>query len=191
MQIEIVWSITVWSCNQSEQLVTGRTTDRATVWPTITNDCWCDHARMNSGAITRDWWYDHVRHVCVLWSQTDRRQFWTWRSWSRTITYDHVLSRTITYDHVRSRTITYDHVRSRTITYDHVRSRTITYDHVRSRTITYDHVRSRTITYDHVRSRTITYDHVRSVARSLYNLTAIPTFFDRNLVAGLVWLWQS
>ena len=36
--------------------------------------------RTNGGAITRNWWYDHVRHVCVLWSQTDRRQFWTWPS---------------------------------------------------------------------------------------------------------------
>ena len=80
-------SITVWSCNQSEQLVTGRTTDHATVWP-----------RTNGGAITRDWWYDHVRHICVLWSQTDRRQFWTWPStgFARTITYDHVRSPTTT-----------------------------------------------------------------------------------------------
>ena len=46
LQMEIVWSITVWSCNQSEQLVTGRTTDRATAWHIITNDWWCDHARM-------------------------------------------------------------------------------------------------------------------------------------------------
>ena len=46
LQMEIVWSITVWSCNLSEQLVTGRTTDRATVWHTITNDWWCDHAQM-------------------------------------------------------------------------------------------------------------------------------------------------
>ena len=45
-QMEIVWSITVWLCNQSKELVTGRTTDRATVWHTITNDWWCDHARM-------------------------------------------------------------------------------------------------------------------------------------------------
>ena len=38
------------------------------------------------------------------------------------------------------------------------------------------------------------YDHPRplkSVARSLYDLTAIPKCFDRNLIAGLVWLWQS
>ena len=43
-------------------------------------------------------------------------------------------------------------------------------------------------------ARTITYDHpqpLRSVARFLYDLTAIPKFIDRNLVAGLVWLWQS
>ena len=43
-------------------------------------------------------------------------------------------------------------------------------------------------------ARTITYDHpqpLRSVARSLYDLTAIPKFFDRNLVAGLVRLCQS
>ena len=46
LQMEIVWSITVWSCNQSEQLMTGRTTDRATAWHTMTNDWWCDHARM-------------------------------------------------------------------------------------------------------------------------------------------------
>ena len=82
LQMEIVWSITVWSCNQLEQLATGRTTDRATAWHTITNDWWCT----NGGAITRNWWYDQVRHICVLWSQTDRRQFWTW---SRTITHNH------------------------------------------------------------------------------------------------------
>ena len=82
--------------------------------------------RTNGGAITRDWWYDHVRHVCVLWSQTDRRHFLTWPSTD--------FARTITNDHPRP---------------------------------------------------------LRSVARSLYDLTAIPTFFDRNLVAGLVWLWQS
>ena len=38
------------------------------------------------------------------------------------------------------------------------------------------------------------YDHpqpLRSVARSLYDLTAIPKCFYRNLVVGLVWLWQS
>ena len=46
LQMEIVWSITVWSCNRSEQLVTGRTPDRATVWHTITNDWWCNHVRM-------------------------------------------------------------------------------------------------------------------------------------------------
>ena len=47
--------------------------------------------RTNRGAITRDWWYNHVRHACVLWSQTDRRQFWTWPStdFARTIMYDH------------------------------------------------------------------------------------------------------
>ena len=82
--------------------------------------------RTNGGAITRDWWYDHVRHICVLWSQTDRRQCWTWPSTD--------FARTITYDHPQL---------------------------------------------------------LRSVARSLYDLTAIPTFFYRNLVAGLVWLWQS
>ena len=124
LQMEIVWSITVW-CNQSEQLVTGRTTDRATAWHH-------NHERLvvrpcaNGDAITRDWWYDHVRHVCVLRSQTDRRQFWTWPSTD--------FARTITYDDPRP---------------------------------------------------------LRSVARSLYDMTAIPTFFDRNRVAGLVWLWQS
>ena len=125
LQMEIVWSVTVWSCNQSEQPVTGRTTDRATAWHTITKRL-VVRPRTNGGAITRDWWYDHVRHICVLWSQTDRRQFWTWPSTD--------FARTITYDHPQP---------------------------------------------------------LRSVARSLYDLTAIPKLFDRNLVAGLVWLWQS
>ena len=126
LQMEIVWSITVWSCNQSEQIVT----DWSNYW-----SCGClthNHERLvvrprtNGGAITRDWWYDHVRHICVLWSQTDCRQFWTWPSTD--------FARTITYDHPQP---------------------------------------------------------LRSVARSLYDLTAILKFFDRNLVAGLVWLWQS
>ena len=125
LQMEIVWSITVWSCNQSEQLVTGRTTDRATAGHQ-NHERLVVRPRTNGGTITRDWWYDHVRHVCVLWSQTDRREFWTWPSTD--------FARTITYDHPQP---------------------------------------------------------LRSVARSLYDLTAIPKFFDRNLVAGLVWLWQS
>ena len=74
LQMEIVWSITVWSCNQSEQLVTGRTTDRATAWHQ-NHERLVVRPRTNGGAITRDWWYDHVRHICVLWSQTDRREF--------------------------------------------------------------------------------------------------------------------
>ena len=124
LQMEIVWIITVWSCNQSEQLVTGRTTDRATAWH-HNHERLVVRPRTNGDAITRDWCYDHVRHVCVLWSQTDRRQFWTWPLTDFA---------TITYDDPRP---------------------------------------------------------LRSVARSLYDLTAIPKFFDRNLVAGLVWLWQS
>ena len=125
LQMEIVWSITVWSCNQSEQLVTGRNYWSCD-WLTHNNARLVVRLRTNGGAITRDWWYDHVIHICVLWSQTDRRQFWTWPSTD--------FARTITYDHPQP---------------------------------------------------------LRSVARSLYDLTAIPKFFDRNLVAGLVWLWQS
>ena len=125
LQMEIVWSITVWSCNQSEQLVTGRTTDRATAGHQ-NHERLVVRPRTNGGTITRDWWYDHVRHVCVLWSQTDRREFWTWPSTD--------FARTITYNHPQP---------------------------------------------------------LRSVARSLYDLTAISKFFDRNQVAGLVWLWQS
>ena len=118
LQMEIVWSITVWSCNQSEQLVTGRTTDRATAGHQ-NHERLAVRPRTNGGTITRDWWYDHARHVCVLWSQTDRREFWTWPSTD--------FARTITYNHPQP---------------------------------------------------------LRSVARSLYDLTAIPKFFDRNLVAG-------
>ena len=79
LQMEIMGRVTHWSCNQSEQLVTGQTTDRATAWHH-------NHTQLvvrpltNGGATTRDWWYDHVRPVCDLWSQTDRRQFWTWPS---------------------------------------------------------------------------------------------------------------
>ena len=96
LQMEIVWSITVWSCNQSEQPVTGRTTDRATAWHTITKRLVVRLARTNGGAITRDWCYDHVRHICVLWSIADRSQT--------------VLNMTVdwfcSYDHVRSPTTT-------------------------------------------------------------------------------------
>ena len=106
----------------------GRATSRNSLWlvELLIVLLFDTQSRTTGGAITRDWWYDHVRHVCVLWSQTDRRHFWTWPSTD--------FARTITNDHPRP---------------------------------------------------------LRSVARSLYDLTAIPTFFDRNLVAGLVWLWQS
>ena len=86
LQMEIVWSITVWSCNQSEQLVTGWTTDRATVWHTITNDWWCDHTRL----VVRPC------KTCLRLVSADRSQT--------------VLNMTIdwfcSYDHVRSPTIT-------------------------------------------------------------------------------------
>ena len=50
------------------------------------------------------------------------------------------------------------------------------------------------MTIDLVATDFCSYDNprpLRSVARSLYDLTAIPTFFACNLVAGLVWLWLS
>ena len=87
LQMEIMWSITVWSCNQSEQLVTGRTTDRATAWHQ-NHERLVMRPRTNGGAITRDWWYDHVRHICVLWSQTDRRVLNMTVDWF--CSYDHV-----------------------------------------------------------------------------------------------------
>ena len=90
MQMEMVWSITVWSCNQSEQLVTGRN-----YW-----SCDClthNHERLvvrprtNGGAITHDWWYDHVIHICVLRSQTVLNMTVDWFC-----SYDHVRSPTTT-----------------------------------------------------------------------------------------------
>ena len=90
LQMEIVWSITVWSCNQSEQLVTGRTTDRATAWHQ-NHERLVVRPRTNGGAITRDWWYDHVRHICVLWSQRVLNMTIDWFC-----SYDHVRSPTTT-----------------------------------------------------------------------------------------------
>ena len=84
LQMEIVWSITLWSCNQSEQLVTDRTTDRATAWH-HNHERLVVRPRTDADAITRDWWYDHVRHVCVLWSQTVLNMTVDWFC-----SYDHV-----------------------------------------------------------------------------------------------------
>ena len=94
LQMEIVWSITVWSCNQSEQLVTGRTTDRVTAWLLDT--------RTTGGATTHEWWCDHTRLV-VRPCETYLRLVIADRSQTvLNMTVDWLCS----YDHVRSPTTT-------------------------------------------------------------------------------------
>ena len=94
LQMEIVWSITVWSCNQSEQLVTGRTTDRATAGHQ-------NHERLVVRP-RREWRYDHTRLV-VRPCKTYLRLVIADRS-------QRVLNMTVdwfcSYDHVRSPTTT-------------------------------------------------------------------------------------
>ena len=87
LQMEIVWSITVWSCNRSNY------------WSC---DCLTPKSRTTGGATTHEWWCDHTRLVvrpcktCLRLVIADRSQ----RVLNMTVDWS------CSYDHVRSSTTT-------------------------------------------------------------------------------------